>query len=950
MSAIAHEKTDSLVADLVKSIGGEQVQFDHMTRVLYSTDASNYQVMPVGVTFPRNADDVVAVHAVAQQYGVPVLPRGGGSGLAGGGIGEAIIMDFSRHMRRVRGVNAETCTVDVEPGLVLDQMNRSLAPLNLMFGPDPASSSRATMGGCIGNNSSGSHSIVYGMTADHVKRLQVVLANGELVWTDADHATLNAIREKVGGLVRQHQDEIAARYPKTWRTVAGYALNKIDPDNVNLNWLLTGSEGTLGTIVRAELNLVTRPTAAQKRLAIVHFDTLRQSLEATPHILELKPNAVELMDRYMLDRSRESAFYSKRLTFVDGNPDALLFVEFVADTPAQLTAKVNDLKSHMARLGYRGAITVAETATEQNNIWEVRKGGMGLIMSARGDAKPVTFVEDAAVPVENLADFISDVESIIHEEGTQFAVYAHASAGCLHVRPLVNMKTLRGMEQYRSIADRVTEKVVQYQGTITGEHGQGLVRGEHSAYLFGETLMEVFREVKAAFDPDNLMNPGKVVDAPKMDDPAILRYTPDYEVIPLKTRFDWDADYGLNGAVEMCNGAGVCRKEGVGTMCPSFQATKDEAHSTRGRANALRAAITGNLPDGLSSEALKDVFSLCLSCKACKSECPSSVDVARIKAEYMALYHDEHGVPLSTQLFGNIHRVNQLAGRLPALSNFMMNNSISQAGMRLFGIPTDRPMPQYASQRFSATLRDFTYDAPDATLIVDTFTEWNHPEVGTALMTIAAAVGLKINVRRLPNQGCCGRPAISKGLLDTGRRMATDNVRGLSQPDYDAPYIFLEPSCLSAFTDDYPALVDKDLQSYAAALAENCITPEVWLADVLAARQDELTWDREPRKIMLHGHCHQKALWGTQSTLNLLRLIPNADVSEIQSGCCGVAGSFGYEHYDVSMTIANDWLLPAIEANSDAIIAAPGTSCRAQIHDAGCEVVHPLEIVAAAMR
>lgn len=941
-------KITDLAHDLQKALSVEHVKTDQMTRILYSTDASNYQIMPIAVTFPRHADDVVAIHEIARKYGVPVLPRGGGSSLAGGAVGEAIIMDFTRHMRRIRGINGDTKTVDVEPGVILGLLNQQLANMDLMFGPDPASAERAAIGGIISNNSTGAHSIRYGMTADHIKRLQVVLANGELVWLDNSTESLNQIRSKISQLVTQHQSEIQARYPKTWRTVAGYALDKIDPLDVNLNWLISGAEGTLATIVRAELSLVDRPKAQNKRLAMVHFDSLQDSLEATPRILELDPEAIELMDKFLLDKTRESANYRRRLTFVDGDPQAILVVEFVG-TDSELTAKINDLKHQMQRLGYNGTITVAESTSQQADVWTVRKAGLGLMMSERSEAKPISFVEDAAVPVENLANYIRDVENIIYDEGTTYAIYAHASAGCLHIRPLINLKTIQGQEQYRSIADQVAETVKKYQGTITGEHGQGIVRGEFSEYLFGAELIQAFREVKQAFDPHNMMNPGKVIDSPPMNTPEILRYSPEYDVIPIHTRYDWSSDNGFNGAIEMCNGAGVCRKEGVGTMCPSYQATLDEAHSTRGRANALRAAISGKLPDDVGNPDVKAVLDLCLSCKACANECPSSVDVAKMKSEFLAGYHDHHGTPLVTQLFGKIHQVNKLAGRLPLLSNFMLDNPLGKLGANLMGIPTDRPLPKYAEKRFTTQAQTAFYDKPDAVLIVDTFTEWNHPEVGLAVMVLADKLELKINIQCLPGQGCCGRPAISKGLLDDAKQMAHANILGLYRQHGDIPYIFLEPSCMSAFTDDYLTLVDPAIQSSAQVLAKRCMSVEQFFAEKVSQAKDKLDWSEQPRKILLHGHCHQKALWGTTETLDLMKCIPNTEVSEMNTGCCGVAGSFGYEHYDVSMKIANDRLLPAIRNNPNAIVTAPGTSCRAQIHDAGYAVKHPLEVVVDAL-
>ncbi len=934
---------NEMLYDLQSAIGRDQAAADRMTRVLYSTDASNYQIMPLAVTYPRDADDVVAVHEVARKFAVPVLPRGGGSALAGQAVGEAIIMDFTRHMRRVRGVNAEARSVDIEPGIILGTLNGQLAGLDLMFGPDPASAERAAIGGVIGNNATGAHSIRYGMTADHVARLQVVLANGELVWLDVANATLDGIRGIVGDLAAEHAGRIAARYPRTWRTVAGYALDKIDPNDVNLNWLLCGSEGTLATVVRAELRLVERPKSENKRLALVHFDTLRESLEATPRILELEPAAIELMDKFLLDKTRAAAGYRDRLTFVEGDPAALLLVEFVG-AERELGAKIKDLKTHLQRLGYRGAVTIAETARQQDDVWTVRKAGLGLMMSERSEAKPVSFIEDGAVPVENLADYISDVERIIYDNDTTYAIYAHASAGCLHIRPLINLKTLKGRGQYRAIADGVAETVLKHRGTITGEHGQGLVRGEFTEALFGAELLGAFRQVKRAFDPDNMMNPGKIIDSPPMDSADLLRYSPDYEVIEVKTRYDWSADNGFAGAVEMCNGAGVCRKEGVGTMCPSYQATLDEAHSTRGRANALRAAISGALPADLGDPALKSVLDLCLGCKACASECPSSVDVAKLKSEFLANWQDRHGIDLATRLFGNIHRLNQVAGKAPRLSNFMMKHSLGKFGAGLLGIPTERPLPGFAERRFSS-VRYPHHTAPDAVMIVDTFTEWNHPEVGRAAMMLAQRLGLRLNAQRLPGQACCGRPAISKGLLDSAKGMAHDNVLGLYRANPDAPYIFLEPSCLSAFTDDYLALVDPGIQDAARSLAARCVSAEAYFAAELENQAETLAWRLESPRILLHGHCHQKALWGTADTLRLLRALPGADVTEMNSGCCGVAGSFGYEHYELSMKIAEDRLLPTIRDNPEAIIAAPGTSCRAQIHDAGYAARHPIQIV-----
>lgn len=935
------QKMRALVADLAQAIGTEQVGFDTMSRMLYSTDASNYQIMPVGVTYPRNSDDVCAIHEITARHDVPLLPRGGGSSLAGQTVGHAVVMDMTRHMRRVTSVNAEERFVRVETGKVLGQMNAEISGLGLTFGPDPASAERAAVGGVIGNNATGAHSIVYGMASDHVRRLQVVLADGQKLWLDAENATLSAMREQIAAIVRSNTDEIAARYPKTWRSCAGYALDKIDPDAVNLAALLSGSEGTLATIVQAELNLVPLYTPDEKVLALVHFESVRASLQATPRILEINPTAIELMDKFLLDKTRANAEYSRSLTFIDGDPAAVLVVEFVGENDAHIQSQLDDLKALLTRIGHNGSVTYARLPHEQANVWRVRKAGLGLLMSERSDAKPVALIEDAAVPVEHLADYIQDVEQIIYKEDTTYAIYAHASAGCLHVRPLINLKTLKGRSQYRNIIEQVTHTVLKYQGTITGEHGKGLLRGEQQRVIFGDQLTDAFRQVKNVFDPQNRMNPGKMADAPPMDQPDILRYNTEYTVIPMKTRFDWSADQGISGAVEMCNGAGVCRKEGTGTMCPSYQATLDEAHSTRGRANALRAAISGRLPDGLDNDALYDVFALCLSCKACKSECPSSVDVAMLKSDYMAAYHDKHGVNLKTWLFGNIHVVNRFAGRLPVLSNVMLKSGFGRWTLKRMGMPLERPLPAYDRQPFHQFTRNGSAETP--TLVVDTFARYNDPDIVRSVVQIAQALGVSLNVAPIPS-GTTGRPAISKGLLDTARRVANRNVKAWA--DMTGPMIFIEPSEYSALIDEYPRLVDESLRGVVSRLIAQATTVEAWLNDQLAEHGERLKWRDGTHNILVHGHCHQKALWSTAPTLNLLRQIPGATVDEIPSGCCGVAGSFGYEHYDVSMKVAQDRLLPAIEAAPPGtLIAAPGTSCRAQITDNGHAVHHPAQIV-----
>ncbi len=961
-----------LADELLPLLAGE-VHLDQMTRLLYSTDASNYQIEPLGVVFPRNADDVIAVHTLAARYRVPLLPRGAGTSLAGQTVGEALVMDFSRYMRGVRAVNAEARTVRVQSGVVLGHLNAQLAPLGLMVGPDPASADRATVGGCVGNNATGMHSILYGMFGDHVRAVDVVLADGERVHFGVDapaHPRRTALQARVAEIVRANREEIARRYPKTWRTVAGYALDKIDPAAPNLARLFVGAEGTLGTVVEVELGLVPRPKLT--RMALLHFDAMRAALESVPRILETRPSAVELLDKMLLDMTRAHPDYARLLTFVEGDPEAILIVEFYGETEGELSAQIENLRAHMSAGGFRGVVGVAEKPQQIANVLKVRKAGLGLLMSMRGELKPLPFIEDAAVPVEHLADYVDSVRAIVRENGATMALYAHASAGCLHIRPLLNLKRAEGLRQYRAIAEAVFDRVVELGGTTSGEHGEGLSRGEFSRKLFGAQLTEAFRQLKAAFDPQGLMNPGKVVDVGPMDDPAVLRYSPQYATpfVPTAPRLDWSSDGGFAGAVEMCNGAGVCRKEGTGVMCPTYMATRDEAQSTRGRANALRLAISGKLGAlGLADERLHQILDLCVSCKSCKAECPSLVDMARLKIEALAAYYDHHRVPLRAWLFGHIHRLNALGSRVWPLSNAFLRSRIGRWLLGRIGISTQRQMPLFSRERFSVWYKrsDLDCTASQAEynkenyshapiLIADTYTEYNYPHLGQAVVRLGAAAGVCVPVWGPRQFTCCGRPLLSKGFLDEAKRLAERNVRKMAPlVARGERFMLIEPSCASTFRDEYPDLVSPTLRADAERLAGAVLTVEEWLAE--AAETGFLNaadFDQTPCEVLLHGHCHQRALWGTQATHQFLAtLLPNCTVSEPDDGCCGVAGSFGFEaeHYELSMQIGELRFLPAVRQASEAVVLASGVSCREQVvHGTGRQALHPVEFLASKLR
>ncbi|MFC1936369.1 anaerobic glycerol-3-phosphate dehydrogenase subunit C [Chloroflexota bacterium] len=921
--------------------------------------------MPVGVVFPRNTAEVSGGVEIAVRNKIPLLPRGGGSSLAGQAIGNALIMDFSRYMDKVIDIKIDEGVACVQPGVVLGNLNSVLAPMGMMFGPDPASADRATIGGVIGNNSTGAHSIVYGMTHDHVRSLEIVLSDSSLVEFGPIESGLgDAIKkgEKAGrlygavsGILNRYRNQISTRYPKTFRHVAGYNLHVLAGQKIlNLASLIVGSEGTLGIITEAELALVQMPK--EKGLAMVHFSDLRSALEAVPEILRSEPSAVEVLDKMLLDLTREKREYRGLLDFVEGDPEVVLLVEYSGENKRAILAGINELKQILWKAGHRDSVVVVIDPNQQARVWYVRKVGLGILMSVQGDEKPVPFIEDAAVPVEHLADYISEIKRFCHSLGVnRVAMYAHASAGCIHVRPLVNLKTGSGINQMRQIAEKSLELVVLYSGTTSGEHGDGIVRAEFLETLYGADLVNAFQEVKISFDPDNLMNPGKVIDPPKMDDDNLLRYGVKYET-PLAIEppiFQYREQVSFGQAIEMCNGAGVCRKLTSGVMCPSFRGTRDETHSTRGRANALRVAMMGFLGDGgMASRELYDVLDLCLSCQACRSECPSSVDVAKLKAEFLNNYYKDHGVPFKANVFGRIAEINRLGYPWRRLVNLGLENK-SKLLSTLLGIEPSRELPKFSTQTFSSWYRNKNKGSQQDRRVVffhDTFMEYNYPEIGKAAIGVLEQVGFEVIL--LENKKCCGRPAISKGLLGEARRLAEHNIKLLvPYAKQGIPIIGCEPSCLTTLAHEYPDLVPNE---DAQIVSEMTMLIEDILVSSIEAGKFSLQFDQRDRRVLYHGHCHQKAEFGTGATVKLLQSIPGCKVEEIDAGCCGMAGSFGYEreHYQLSIKLAEEKLAPAIRsADQDVIVCASGTSCREQIkHVTGRVALHPIEVLYQAIR
>jgi FAD/FMN-containing dehydrogenase/Fe-S oxidoreductase len=953
---------EAVIRDLEQRIAGE-VRFDPMTKVLYSTDASIYEIEPLGVVIPRHTDDVVATIEIAARHRVPVLPRGGGTSLAGQSCGRAIHVDVSKHLNGVLEVNPEERWARVQPGIVLDELNAHLRPTGLMFPPDVSTSNRATLGGMIGNNSAGARSILYGKTIDHVRELTVVLSDGQRYCarplSEAEVATRLRSPGLEGQVVRvlrdladRHRDEIAARYPKIMRRVGGYNLDEfVKGQPFNLAKILVGSEGTLAATVEVKVNLVPRPKMTA--LAIVHFRTLFEAMEATTAILECDPSAVELVDKTILDLTKESLEYSRRMTFVEGDPAALLLVEFYGTSPEELRGKVEALEARLRRAGLATPIVRALEAEAQQNVWRIRKAGLGILLGMKGDKKPIAFVEDTAVSPERLAEYVRRFDAIVRAHDTTAAYYAHASVGCLHIRPIIDLKQAPEVEKMRSIAEQVSDLVLDFGGAMSAEHGDGLARSCWNEKMFGPTLYKAFQEVKAAFDPYGIMNPGKIVNAPPMTEN--LRYGPAYRARPVKTHFSFAREGGFDRAVELCNGAGVCKKKLEGTMCPSYMVTREEEHSTRGRANALRAAISGHLPaDALTSRRMYEVLDLCLECKGCKAECPSNVDMAKLKYEFLAHYYAAHGTPLRARLFGHIATLSRLGCALAPLSNWLLGSAPLRVAMeKLVGVDRRRRLPPFARPTFAQWFARRNGGAPKGeqgpvVLFHDTFMNYNTPEVGRAAVRVLEAAGFTVV---LAEKRCCGRPMISKGMVERARANARENLeRLLPYAEAGIPIVGCEPSCLLTFRDEYPDLLERP---QAERLARHVFLIEEFLLGLHERGALPLALRPGPREILFHGHCHQKALVGSAPSLQVLRLLPGTKVTEVDSGCCGMAGSFGYEreHYDLSLAVGARRLIPAVQAaGPETEIVAAGISCRQQIaHATGRRPKHPVEVLAAAL-
>lgn len=955
--------------ELRRVVRGE-VRFDAVSRALYSTDASIYEIEPIGVVIPRDADDVQAVLEATRRAGVPILPRGGGTSLAGQTVGHAVVLDFSKYMNRLLEVDREGGWARVQPGLVRSELAAALAPMKMIFGPETSTANRATIGGMIGNNSSGSRSIVYGKTVDSTVSVRSLLADGEPVTLGPLTADEVAARARLDGaegtlyrripeIVERSRDEVARRFPKIQRRVGGYNLDEFPQGGpFNLAKLIVGSEGTLAIITEATVRIV--PRIAATVVALLPFDDLIRALDITMDALDTGPTAVEVIDKIVLDMARQARGYAQQMTFLEGDPEAVIAVEYGGESREALVARLDALEAKMRRRGYRGAMVRLLEPAAQANLWSIREAGVGLLLGMKTTRKPVAFVEDTAVAPERVAEYVRRFREIVERHGTRASFYGHASVGLLHARPILNLKNAGDLETMRQMAGEIRDLVQEFDGSMSGEHGDGLSRSHFNETLFGPQLYQAFRDVKAAFDPEWRMNPGKIVDAPPMTES--LRISPAYHAVTIPTIQDFTRDGGFANAVELCSGVGACRKPGSGTMCPPFMVTKEEAHSTRGRANALRAAISGGLPlEAMTGRELYEVMDLCIGCKACKAECPSNVDMAKLKHEFLAGYYARHGTPLRARVFGHVAAMGKIGSATAPVSNWIMGSAPARWLLhRLLGVHPQRRFPAFARRRFSRWFqarparrplpRRSAADLPGGgrvALLVDTFTEFYYPSVGRAAVRLLEAAGCQVE---LAPALCCGRPMISNGLLREAQVLAGRNV-GRLRPLANAgvPIVGLEPSCTVTFKDEYPDLAPS---AAADAVARNTFAIEEFLF-MLHDRGARLPLKPWPRTILLHGHCHQKAMVGTQASLTALRWLPDASVREVDSGCCGMAGSFGYEaeHHEVSLAMGERVLFKAVrELPADAQVVAAGASCRQQIlHGTGRRAAHLVEVLGAAL-
>lgn len=933
--------------DLQATFMGE-IDDREVIRGIHATDASHYQIQPLAVACPKNEADVVAALKCCLHHKVPLTPRGAATSLSGQTHGPGLVLDLSRHMDQCLEIDATGRVARVQPGLIRDQLNLLAAKYGLQFAPDPATTSRATLGGMLGNNSSGTRSILYGITSDHVLGCRLALANGEVLTLGPrtldqwDQDPAGEYLKRLRNLVDLHRDEILKRFPKVMRRVSGYALDAFleDPKTTpwNLARLICGSEGSLGVVTEITVKLMPLPKATG--VVAVHYTDLMDALRNVAPMLKQTPSAIELLDHTVLKEAQRNPSTRDIADFIHGDPQALLLVEYFGENEADVAEKAAALIQILQAEGLAYAMPFLQSAESQQRAWDVRRLGLGLITNVKGARKGQAVIEDACIPLPHLPDYIAEVMEKCRQENVKLVLYAHASVGVLHARPELDLHQEEDIAKMRRIAEYAFNRCVHYGGAWAGEHGDGMVRGEFIPRFFGPQIYQAFREVKHLFDPDNLMNPGKLIDAPPLT--SHLRYQiPGYEEKAAETEkkawFHYREQGGLTLAVEQCNGVGACRKLGSGVMCPSFMATRNEKDSTRARANALRLAITGQLTGGMASDEMQDIMGLCLGCKACKKECPNAVDVAKMKAEVLQTRYTEKGTPLGARIIGDLPGLAvYFTGPVAPVVNWVNNlPPMRKALEKMAGIDARRPLPAFAKRSLKSLWGDARHkgsgEKGEVALYIDSYTNAYEPHIGLAALNLLAACGYQVTPLFV---GDSQRARISKGLLKLAKRDGEKVLRKIENLAPTQPILCLEPSCASSLIDDLPDLIDDE------ALGRR-ISERVWMIDEFLFKQ-KIALKPKFEKLMIHGHCHQKSIFGIEG---LRRLLPKAKV--IDAGCCGMAGAFGYEHRDLSLKIGEDRLFPAVRGRKPGTeIVANGFSCRHQVHEA-CGVMpkHFVEVV-----
>lgn len=950
-------RREALLRRLRGNVEGD-LRFDAASRALYSTDASLYQIEPIGVVIPKTTADVATTVEIAVEQHIPLIPRGGGTSLSGQSIGAGLIIDFRKHLNAVLETDIAQHYVRVQPGVVLADLNRHLAPLGFQFGPDVATIDRANIGGMIGNNSAGARSIKYGKTIDHVIELSCLLTDGKQARfgsaTPIERSMKKTADDREAGIYRtverilaDNADEIRARFPKVLRRVSGYNLDALlPPADFNLAKLIVGSEGTLATVVEAKLNIV--PLPQHRGLAVLHFASLEAALDSLASLLPTEPSAVELLDEMILDLARASTVFRGNIDFVAGRPKAILLVEYQADEPQAIKRMLDDLQDCLAGTAVGPALRF-EDARQTEHVWNVRKTAMPLLYTLPGDRKPITFVEDTAVDPAQLPRFVARFKELLARHGTTGSFYGHASVGCLHIRPLLDLRARQGVDDMRTIAREVVDLVMEFGGALSGEHGDGLARSEFNRQLFGDQIYEAFRQVKRAFDPQNLMNPGKIVEAPAMSDSLrIERLAPAGPT----TRLSFEREGNMPSVVNRCNGNGICQRVGVGTMCPSYMATRDEEHSPRGRANLLRSALEGRLDtrqaaNWTDSAQLDAALDLCLMCKACKTECPLGVDIAKLKSEFLFQSHQHRRPGMLARALADLPHHARLGSALAPLSNWLIRSWPARLLLdRFAGIDRRRKLPSLKRQ----TLANWFARRPvvrkphgKVVLLADCFTNYFEPKTGQDAVWLLEAAGFQVQLVSL----CCGRTAISKGFLDEAGNLAREGIDRLYPfAAAGAPIVGVEPSCLLTLVDEWCDLAPGP----AASMIARSVRPvETFLNERRLANACDLpAATGQSLEVMLHGHCHQKSAGELAGSARALADLANVKPIVLDSGCCGMAGSFGYEkaHYELSRQIFQQRLGPAIRKSPNTPLVAVGFSCRSQIADlAGRRALHPVQLI-----